>query len=282
MKVLVTTYPFNSPIEGCEVFYNTKKSKYTQEEIRERLKEVNPDIVIAGTEKYTSTEFDLSPNLKVISRVGIGTSSIDINEATSRGIQIHNTPDSPTNAVVELTITHILYLLKKIHKQEMWKKVMGKEIKECKIGIVGFGRIGKELLLKLLPFKPKEIQLYDKYTIEDNDLERLYKECDIITFHTPTLDKKIGREELKMMKDDVILINTARGNLFNEQELYEVLSERPNMTMGIDVYETEPYTNGDLLKLDNVLLTPHIGSYTSKAREDMEKESVENIQEYLK
>jgi gluconate 2-dehydrogenase len=84
------------------------------------------------------------------------------------------------------------------------------------------------------------------------------------------------------MKEDVILINTARGNLFNEQELYEVLSERPNMSMGIDVYEIEPYPNGDLLKLDNVLLTPHIGSYTSKAREDMEKEAVENIQEYLK
>ena len=281
MKVLVTTYPFNASIYGCEVFYNTKKSKYTQEEIRERLKEVNPDIVIAGTEKYTSTEFDLCPNLKVISRVGIGTSSIDMSEAKSRGIIIHNTPDSPTNAVVELTITHILYLLKKIHKQEMWKKVMGKEVNECKVGIVGYGRIGQKVS-KILDSMGAEILAYDPKLGNTFNIEKVYKECDIITFHTPVLEKKIGRKELEMMKDDVILVNTSRGTLFNEEELYQVLSENPQMSMGIDVYETEPYTDGNLLSLDNVLLTPHIGSFTSKARKEMEKESVKNIRKYLK
>jgi len=215
MKVLVTTYPFNAPIYGCEVFYNTKKSKYTQEE-------------------------------------------------------------------VELTMTHIFYLLKKIHKQEMWKKTMGKEIRECKIGIVGFGRIGKEMLVYLSAFSPREIHLYDKYVLQDNNLEKLYKECDIITFHTPSLDKKIGRKELEMMKEDVILVNTARGTLFDEKDLYEVLSERPNMSLGMDVFETEPYVDGDLTKLDNVLLTPHIGSFTSKGRSEMEKEAVENIKQYIK
>ena len=281
MKVLVTTYPFNAPIVGAsEVIYNTKKSKYTQEEIRNLISEKNPDIIIAGTEKYTSSEFDLAPNLKVISRVGIGTSSIDLEEAKNRGIIIHNTPDAPTNAVVELTITHILYLLKNIHKQEMWKKTMGKELNECKIGIIGYGRIGQRVgtILESLGgvICPYDIRFKNKLTLEE-----LYAECDIITFHTPFLDKKIGKSELKSMKDDVILINTSRGTLFNEAELYEVLSENPNMRMGIDVYENEPYTSGDLLELDNVLLTPHIGSFTSKARSEMEMESVENIKKYL-
>lgn len=293
MKVLVTTYPFNVPIHDCEVFYNTKKSKYTQEEIRERIKEVKPDIIIAGTEKYTSTEFDLCPNLKVISRVGIGTSSIDINEANLREIIIHNTPDSPTNAVVELTITHILYLLKKIHKQEMWKKVIGKEVSECKVGIIGYGRIG-EKVDKILNTMGADTIVYDPKTFhipEDWNynhsptlfyIEKIYKECDIITFHTPVLENKIGKKQLEMMKDDVILINTSRGTLFNEEELYDVLSKNPQMSMGIDVYETEPYIDGNLLSLDNVLLTPHIGSFTSKARKEMEKESVNNIKKYLK
>lgn len=279
-KVLVTTYPFDVEIDGCEVFYNTKKSKYTQEEIQQRLSEVNPDIVIAGTEKYTSTEFDLAPNLKVISRVGIGTSSIDLNECENRGIKVENTPDAPTNAVVELTITHILYLLKKIHKQEMWKKTMGKELSDCVVGIVGYGRIGKRVCEIVKAFGSNTI-IYDPILSNGITLESLYTHSDIITFHTPFLDSPIGRDELETMRDDVVLVNTSRGTLFNEKELYEVLSERPNMSMGIDVYENEPYTEGDLLKLDNVLLTPHIGSFTSKARTDMEIESVSNIKQYL-
>ena len=280
MKVLVTTYPFNAPIEGCEIFYNTKQSKYTQEEVRKKIKEINPDIIIAGTEKYTPLEFDLAPNLKVISRVGIGTSSIDLDEAESRGIIIYNTPDAPTNSVVELTLTHIFYLLKKIHKQKIWEKVKGREITECTIGIVGYGRIGKKVG-DVMQTLGAQIIVHDPKFDNSVDIEELYKTSDIITFHTPTLDKIIGKKQLKIMKDDVIIINTSRGTLFNEKELYDVLSTNNKMSMGIDVYENEPYLDGDLLLLDNVLLTPHIGSFTSKARKEMEKESVENIIKYL-
>jgi phosphoglycerate dehydrogenase-like enzyme len=126
-----------------------------------------------------------------------------------------------------------------------------------------------------------QIIVHDPKFDNSVDIEELYKTSDIITFHTPTLDKIIGKKQLKIMKDDVIIINTSRGTLFNEKELYDVLSTNNKMSMGIDVYENEPYLDGDLLLLDNVLLTPHIGSFTSKARKEMEKESVENIIKYL-
>ena len=113
MKVLVTTHPFTVPVDGFNnVTYNTKKMKYTQREILSLLKKVNPEIIIAGTENYGKQELDLCSNLKLISRVGIGVSSINLQECKKRNIKVYNTPDAPTNAVAELTIAFILSALR--------------------------------------------------------------------------------------------------------------------------------------------------------------------------
>lgn len=282
MKVLVTTYPFNASFpEDCEVVFNTKGMKYTQEEIQDILQKENPDIIIAGTEKYTSAEFDMCPNLKVISRVGIGTSSIDLDECKKRGIKVRNTPDAPTNAVVELTLSLILSSLKKLNSQKMWDKVIGKELNDCTIGIVGYGRIGKKVY-DLCEAFGANVMIYDPYVYKGHSsLDKLYSKSDIISFHTSLIDKKITHTELNKMKDDVILINTSRGNLLDENDLYKWLKSHPQASAALDVFENEPYVNGDLCKLDNIILTPHIGSYTTKARKLMEKESVQNIKTEL-
>lgn len=282
MKILVTTYPFNASFpEDYEVVFNTKGMKYTQEEIQDILQKENPDIIIAGTEKYTSAEFDICPNLKIISRVGIGTSSIDLDECKKRGIKVRNTPDAPTNAVVELTLSLILSSLKKLNSQKMWDKIIGKELNDCTIGIVGYGRIGKKVY-DLCEAFGANIMIYDPYVYKGHSsLDELYSKSDIISFHTSLIDKKITHTELNKMKDDVILINTSRGNLLDENDLYKWLKSHPQASAALDVFENEPYVNGDLCKLDNIILTPHIGSYTTKARKLMEKESVQNIKTEL-
>jgi len=282
MKILVTTYPFNASFpKDYEVVFNTKGMKYTQEEIQDILQKENPDIIIAGTEKYTSAEFDICPNLKIISRVGIGTSSIDLDECKKRGIKVRNTPDAPTNAVVELTLSLILSSLKKLNSQKMWDKIIGKELNDCTIGIVGYGRIGKKVY-DLCEAFGANIMIYDPYVYKGHSsLDELYSKSDIISFHTSLIDKKITHTELNKMKDDVILINTSRGNLLDENDLYTWLKSHPQASAALDVFENEPYVNGDLCKLDNIILTPHIGSYTTKARKLMEKESVQNIKEEL-
>lgn len=281
MKILVTTYPFNEKIEDHEVIFNTKKSKYNQEEIDNLLLEHQPEIIIAGTEKYDIKQFNLCKNLKMISRVGVGTSSINLQECSNQNIEVAITADAPTNSVAELTIASILYLLKKFNQQDMWYKVMGREIEECKIGIIGYGRIGRrvETLLKL--FNPRNIYINDPFIEHSVSLEKIFIESDVITFHTPSLESEIDMKDFNKMKKNVCLVNTARADYINENDLYLWLSRNKNVSAAIDVYKNEPYEKGKLLELDNVLLTPHIGSFTSKARQKMEKESIYNINKFL-
>ena len=127
----------------------------------------------------------------------------------------------------------------------------------------------------------KEILINDILLQDSVKLDELYSRCDIISFHTPTLDNTITYSELDKMKKDVILINTSRGTLFNEDDLYRWLKTNTSASAAIDVFENEPYVNGDLCKLDNVFLTPHIGSYTSNAREKMESEALKNVETFI-
>ena len=282
MRILVTTYPFSEKIEDHEVILNSKKSKYTQNEIDNLLVKFQPEIIIAGTEKYDLKQLDLCTSLKMISRVGVGTSSINLDECNARKISVAITADAPTNSVAELTIANILILLKRLNHQDMWHKVIGREIEECKIGIIGYGRIGQRVEALLKCFNPQSIYINDPYFQHSVKLEKIFHECDIITFHTPSLDREINMVDFEKMKDNVCFVNTARADYINEDDLFLWLSRNKNASAAIDVYKKEPYTDGKLLDLDNILLTPHIGSFTSKARSKMEKESIYNINKFLR
>ena len=148
--------------------------------------------------------------------------------------------------------------------------------------IIGHGKIGKNVVEKIKIFNPKKILINDIAIKNSVNLEEIFYLSDVISFHTPNLDKKITFSDLEKMKKDVCIINTSRGNLFNEKDLYEWLKVNPMASAAIDVFENEPYINGDLCKLDNVFLTPHIGSYTNAARNLMEKEAVKNVLNFIK
>lgn len=254
--------------------------------------------IIAGTENITKNVMLHADALKVISRYGVGLDNVDMKTAEEKNILVYRTPETPALAVAELTLSLILNLLRKISKVDgnikanLWKSEVGNLLTEKTVGIIGLGRIGKKLVEFLQPFEVN-VLVYEtkpdktftsKYGIKLTSFEELICDSDIITLHCPLTERTkllIGSDELSKMKDTAILINTARGGLVDEEALYEALKNGKISGAAIDAFETEPYT-GPLKKLDNVILTPHVGSLTVETRKHMEIEAAENIINGLK
>ena len=309
-NIVVTTSPYGSknsdPRELLEhlcldnnmkVSYNETGRKYSREELLLVLQNKRPEIIVAGTEKYDVSILDTCPNLRMISRVGIGLDSVDLDECKKRGICVTYTPDAPTNAVAELTIGQIISLLRKtwIVDSEMrsgnWDRFIGREISNCTIGIIGAGRIGSEVIKKLSSLCPKRMlytdtdpsrEIFPEYEWSSKD--RILEECDVISLHIPLTKhnvKYIGTKELSILKKDACILNTSRGGIIDEEALYMWLSENNDASASIDVFEKEPY-DGVLLSLSNVLATPHLGSCSKKSRLAMELDAAKSVDNYLR
>lgn len=243
--------------------------------------------IIAGTEIYDRETLEELAGLKVISRCGTGMDNVDIDASKRLGIKVFNTPNAPTVAVAELTIGLILNLLRKVSQMDLairnnkWEKLMGNLLSEKKVGIIGFGRIGKKVAELLMSFGC-EIRYYDIRTDDGElrnekiELNELLKISDIISIHVSSKEQIIGENEIKQMKEGAWLVNVSRGEVVDENILYMTLKEGHLAGAALDVFEQEPYT-GPLRELENVILTPHIGSYAKEARIKMEMEAVENL-----
>lgn len=240
--------------------------------------------------------------LKAVVRAGVGVDNIDINLASKKGVIIMNVPTANTLAAVELTMAHILTSVRKftnavwnLKKENEWnrEKWLGIELAGKKLGIIGFGNIGSRVGIRAKAFE-MEVIAYDPY-IEPSkatDLGCKYTtnfedilECDIITIHTPKTKETINmitKKEIEKMKDGVILINCARGGLYNEKDVYEGLKSGKIAWLGIDVFEKEPVTNHPFFELENTSVTPHIGANTKESQERIAKEAAEAILEALR
>lgn len=251
--------------------------------------------LIAGTEILDEDVFCQLPELRVISRCGVGMDNVDQVAAKAYSIEVHNTPDAPTLAAAELTVGLILSLLRHTARMDRdlragkWKKRMGSLLSGKKIGIIGFGRIGQKIAKLLLPFGV-EISYCDICKIsctllcESKQLQDILPWADIVTLHcskTPDGKFLIGVKELQLMKASSFLINVSRGSVIDESALYDSLSQGRIAGAALDVYQDEPY-KGSLLEIENIILTPHIGSYAKEARVQMEIQAVENLLQGLK
>lgn len=252
--------------------------------------------IIAGVEIYSGRVLDQCPRLKCISRCGVGLDSVDLEEARAREIGVLITPDAPTDAVAELTVGLILTVLRQITLADSsvkgggWSKYIGSLLRGKTVGVVGYGRIGQRVVQLLESFGTSflvydpAIHVADTHrNIQSVPLRQLLQESDIVSLHL-SWDKGrpylIGWEELDVMKMGSYLINLARGGVVDEKALYEKLKSKHLSGAALDVFEQEPYA-GDLATLDNVVLTPHMGSYAKEARLRMETEAVENLIRYL-
>lgn len=300
MNIFISTSTFgeysSEPLEllkrqGIAFQLNPLGRTLSEEEAVDFLRD--KDGVIAGTEPLTRKVVENSPSLRVISRVGTGLDNVDREAAAERGIQIFNTPEGPTLAVAELTVGLILSVLRKIAyldrkiRQGEWKKKMGSLLSGKTVGVIGFGNIGQKLA-KLLQVFQCEILFYDPFVQvnvselsvkQTGTLDELLQLSDVVTLHLPYCKENhhfLDKKRLSLLKSGAIVINAARGGLVDESALFDLLQNGRLAGAALDVFEQEPY-QGRLKQLDNVVLTPHVGSYAKESRVRMELDAVLNL-----
>jgi glyoxylate reductase len=262
--------------------------------LRERVK--GKDALIAMlTEQVDKALIDAADRLKVIANVAVGYNNIDVAAARARGIVVTNTPDVLTESVAEFTWALILAVTRRlgegerILRREAWKGwafdfLLGTDLKGKQLGLVGFGRIAQAVAAKAPAFgmrvaytarRPMEVQ-----GAQAMSLDRLLNTSDVVSLHvplTPETRHLIDRRALARMKRSAYLINTSRGPVVDEAGLAWALEQRLIAGAALDVYENEPAVHPDLLRLENVLLVPHLGSGTIETRTAMADLAVENV-----
>jgi len=255
----------------------------------------------------SSTDVDVkllesATSLKAIVRAGVGVDNVDIEECSKRGVIVMNVPTANTIAAVELTMTHMLsnmrffpYAHNHLKTDRVWKreKWYGHELKNKKLGIIGFGNIGSRVGIRAKAFE-MNVLAYDPYidSSKATDLGVEYTEnfedilsCDIITIHTPKNSETINiisEKEISKMKDGVVLINCARGGLYNEEALFDGLKSGKIRSAGIDVFTKEPAINHPLLELDNITVTPHLGANTFESQYNIATQTAQQAIEAVK
>ena len=262
---------------------NPLKKKLTSDQLVKYAKDCN--YIIAGTEIYNQKTLDKLTKLKYIFRLGSGIDNLDIDYLKKKKIKFKKSIVTPEIAVAELIVGYIFSIYRHIveHnndlKKKIWKKRMGSILNGKTLGIIGYGKVGKYLYKLLKDFGVK-ILVNDKkkINIENTNINKLIKKSDIISLNTNlnSKEKLLDKKKLKLCKKNCIIINTSRPEVIDYDYLYLMLKTKKILGAGLDVFMKEPYL-GKLTNLDNVILTPHIGSYSKEIRSKMEKEALKNI-----
>lgn len=292
-KVLVGPSTFAaqdpSPIErlattGCEIIKNPFGRKLTKQELVELLPGVKG--LIAGLETLDEDVMRKS-EIKVISRCGSGMSNVDIEAAGRYGIKVFSTPNGPTSAVAELTLGAMINLLRMVSLMDRdmhegrWTKKIGMQLEGKTVVVIGLGRIGRKVVSLLKPFNVRLLAVDPSVReniegIEILPLDKALTEADIITIHSSGEQQIIGDDEFRLIKRGTFLLNAARGGVINESSLIQAIESGKIAGAWLDTFTAEPYS-GPLIKYPQVVLTPHVGSYTLECRRSMEMEAVENL-----
>lgn len=292
-RVAISTSSFaeedQTPLEvlyqaGVEVIPNPHRRRLTEEEAIRFVRGV--DALIAGVEPLTRRVLQSADRLKAIARVGIGLDNVDLHAARELGIRVSNTPDGPTTAVAELTVAaalamtrHLVGLNAAMHDRR-WNKEITSGLADARVLLVGFGRIARAVAGRLRPFRPKlyafdPFAAIDEPDVEATTLEDGLRTCDVISLHAAGRERILGPREFAIMREGVTILNSARAELVDESALIEALASGKVGGAWFDVYWQEPYI-GSLVDYPQVLLTPHVGTYTRRCRREMEVAAASN------
>jgi D-3-phosphoglycerate dehydrogenase len=271
------------------------KAKLSPEELLKIIPSYDALIVRSET-KVTRNVVEAGKKLKVVGRAGVGLDNIDVNAATKRGIIVLNAPGGNTISTAEHTISMMVSLTRNIPqacsslKERKWdrKKFTGSELYGKTLGIIGLGRIGSEVArraygfgMKLLGYDPIiSPEKARSLNVEPVDLEELIRQSDFITVHVPLSEQTrnlISTRQFALMKQDVRLINCARGGIINEAALLNALREGKVAGAALDVFEKEPPFESPLLDLPNVVVTPHLGASTEEAQVNVATEVADQV-----
>lgn len=305
MKVKVTSVAFSKHSDLVKILssnfekyeLNTQGIRYSEEELINYLSDT--DAAIIGLDRINSKVLSKLPNLKVISKFGVGLDNIDMEACKQYNVEVKWSKGVNKTSVAEMALGFMLMLLRNLYttsnelKKGNWNKSGGVQLSDKKVGVIGVGNIGKEIIRLLKPFNC-EIFANDILDLSDyaeqnhfklTSKEIIFSECDVITIHTPLTEQTrymVNKESLKNVKPSTIIINTARGDIINLSDLKAALLNNEIHGAAIDVYDQEPPQDLKLLKIPNLINTPHIGGNAKEAVYNMGKAAIEHLINYNK
>lgn len=308
MKILISD---KLQEEGIKIFQDNgfdvvKNFTITNDELKKEIGEYD-GIVVRSRTKLTAAVLENAKNLKVIGRAGVGLDNIDREKAAELNIEVLNTPEAPSVSVAELALGLMFTLARHISNADrtmhcgVWNKsqYLGYTLKGKKLGLIGFGNIAKQLAKKALALE-MEVGVYSRFSkgpkaVEEaknigckiySSIDELLQDAQIVSLHLPTslqTEKVINETNLKLMKNNSIIINTARGSLIDEKALIKALKNKDIGGAALDVYREEPLKDMELWKCeDNLILTPHIGAQTIETQVHAAIKIAEKMTDFLK
>jgi len=273
--------------------------RFTPQEMISSLEDV--DGAIISMDMVNEEVLRECPNLKVVSKYGVGLNNINFGDCKKYKVAVKYKEGTNKTSVAELTLGFMLALSRNFYenikniKQGIWNKKGGSDLSGKTIGMIGVGNVGRELVKLLKPFNcrilvndlredPEQLIFYEQNNLENVSKEEIYKNADIITIHLFLNDSTknlINMEILESMKSSSYLINTARSEIVNEKDLLEALKRRIIAGAALDVYPQEPPQNKELLSLDNLFCTPHIGGNSKEAILNMGNAVINGLKEFF-
>lgn len=279
---------------GCELDLRAPAHPYTADQLCEMV--AGYDGILAGLDAYDASVIERADRLRVISRYGVGVDAVDLVAAGRKGIAVTNTPGANLLGVSELTLGLMFALARQIPqvaasaKAGEWKRPTGWELSGKTLGVIGFGAIGRDVARKAVALGMR-VLAYDPFSKEEMpgvnraDLESVIQQADVLSLHsalTPDTTNLLNTERLGWMKDGAYLINTARGELVDEDALYAALKSGKLGGAACDAFRVEPPVGSPLLTLDNFIAIPHLGATTRESVERMANMAARNLVAVLK
>ena len=299
MKILICDKLDKQTLKELQKIGNcidASEEKNKKEKIIENI--VDAEIVLVRSDTQINKELiDISKNLKIIGRSGVGTDNIDLAEASARNIHVTNTPEANVISAAELTVGLIISAARNITvannslKKNEWERsqFMGIELHKKQLGLIGFGKVARLVSTRMQSFEMK-IVFYDPFIDsstdkeEKIDLDELLTTSDIVSIHIPKnkeTESLISKEKLSLMKEGSIIVNTSRGGLIDEHEVFNLTKENKLYSAGLDVYEKEPPEINKEHVNSKVITLPHLGASTKEAQLRAGQQLIQNIKDIL-
>ena len=299
MKILICDKLNTLAIEELEKLGNcidVSNEKNKLEKIKENI--VDAEVVLVRSDTQINKELiGISENLKIIGRSGVGTDNIDLEEASKRNIQVTNTPEANVISAAELTVGLIISAARNITvannsvKKSEWERseFIGIELYKKRLGLIGFGKVAKLVSTRMQSFN-MDVVFYDPFIDSSTDnekkveLDELLNTSDFVSIHIPKnkeTENIISKEKLSLMKKGSVIINTSRGGLIDQQEVFNLVNENKLYSAGFDVYEIEPPEISKEYENSKIITLPHLGASTKEAQIRAGEQLIKNIKDIL-
>jgi len=299
MKILICDKLDKLTIEELEKIgdcIDVSQESNKEEIIKENI--VDAEIVLIRSDTHLTKELiAISKNLKIIGRAGVGTDNIDLVEASKRNIHVTNTPEANVISAAELAVGLIISAARNITiannsvKEKDWERsqFVGIELHKKQLGLIGFGKVAKLVSTRMQSFDMK-IVFYDPFIESSTEMEEkveldeLLMNSDFVSIHVPKnkeTENLISKEKLSLMKEGSIIVNTSRGGLIDEQEVFNLVNEKKLYSAGLDVYEKEPPEIDKEYEKSKVITLPHLGASTKEAQLRAGQQIIQNIKDIL-